>query len=476
MARSKSTENTTEKQKFSRAVKAGNVETLEDFIKGGILHDPTKFDTDDKEHALLLAFKKSRSNVVVLLTSNLYFMVGVNVSDALSIACERQDKNMEDLLTRSARQAAETMTAHINGTFNYGFEQYIKDHIIPRLNCSDIDQFANEALALLVGKRGSFQNEFYKEDEDLTLQNLILRAMIEAAKLTNNIRSIFSLEIQQTNILQLAYNLNDHQLILDLLKYKEGRAITVDYNGEKKTPLQKAVLEEDHEMVGYILENMTPEERKQALCTPDSENNTLLHLALDHCCELDKGEVPNTLEELLKYQDDIQEALTTQNNDGETPLYLALHHQLPCFLKLIDKENKVLFLETEVKKSSIGLMCIHDTGDICPFNEVVVRLTCDKIANMMEVELNNGNYENALRIVTVAAKENMMTKDQEDSLINHCMKKHQEASTHGPEDSPSPVATVAPAALVVTSTPPTVTIEATVTHAKAPDLSTMGLY
>jgi hypothetical protein len=230
---------------------------------------------------------------------------------------------------------------------------------------------------------------------------------------------------------------------------------------------------ENPQMVGHILRTMTPEERKQALCIQDREGNTLLHLALGHCCEGD-SEANKVLETLLEYEDDIQEALTTQNKDDETPLYLALFHNISYFTQLIDKEKKVLFLETKLEKSIIGLMCIYDKQSRCPFNEVVVRLTYDEIVNMMKVELNNGNYENALRIVTVAAKENMMAKSQEGLLINHCIKKHQEASTHGPEDSPSPVATVAPAALVVTSKP-CVTVGTTL-HAKAADLSTMGLY
>jgi ankyrin repeat protein len=460
MARSKSTENTTEKQEFFRAVRKNDINRLKGFIEEGILRDPAKFDNYDKMRSLQIAVKKSGLDVMKLLVSHPDLMVGVNVGDALSIVRKHQDKNIEDLL--------------IGGmTFNYGFKQYIKEHIIPQLDCRDIDQFANKVFSLLLTEKNSLKEKCAKEDADsLSLQSLLLRAMAEAAKLTDSIGSIFSLEIQQTNILQLAYNLNDHQLILDLLKYKEGRAITVDYNGEKKTPLQKAVLEEDHEMVGYILENMTPEERKQALCIQDREGNTLLHLALNHCCELDEGEVPNTLKELLEYEDDIQEALTTQNKDGETPLYLALYHQLPCFLKLIDEKKEVLFLETKLEKSIIGLMCIYDKQSRCPFNEVVKLLNKDETMQILLKELNNGNHNNALILLIAADNKNMIDKELKNQLINYCTDKLKEASTHGPEDSPSPVATVAPTALVAKSKP-CVTVGTTL-HAKAAELSTMG--
>jgi hypothetical protein len=59
------------------------------------------------------------------------------------------------------------------------------------------------------------------------------------------------------------------KLLNELLEYKEGRALTIDYNGEKRTLLQIAVLQKNKEMASFILKEMTPEEIERDLCTPD---------------------------------------------------------------------------------------------------------------------------------------------------------------------------------------------------------------
>jgi hypothetical protein len=87
------------------------------------------------------------------------------------------------------------------------------------------------------------------------------------------------------------------KLLNELLEYKEGRALTIDYNGEERTLLQVAVLKENEEMIRFILDKMTFEEKKLSLCTPDAKNNILLSgvLPLYH----DENFISTILHELI---------------------------------------------------------------------------------------------------------------------------------------------------------------------------------
>jgi ankyrin repeat protein len=372
-----------------------------------------------------------------------------------------------ELLKQRASQAAEKMTAHITGTFQYESWQDIKNHSVFKAGFISSNDFTQEAYSLLKEDK-SFKENLANENAD---ERLILRAAVEAAILTNNVRSIFSLKVDEKNILQLAVDLEDYELLADLLKYQEGRDLTIDYNGEKKTLLQIAflrrdhnmvryllnnisniektkellrldgninsllqmeftynneektlleiaVLEGDHEMVEYILDTMSSPKREQALCTQDINGNTLLHVALILCGwdGSEAGKEYKTLNVLLKYKENIQGALTKRNNNGETPFYLALEKKLNCSTLLIDKENKVL-LEIRTGKSPFNLMDI-DLGYYKNNFEKAIKPLSNKEVNEMLLKAVHRDYSWViLELISIALEAEKITEDQKESIV-----------------------------------------------------------